>query len=115
MKIYEMIAINPQGVKIVQRVIDNIRYIKAVPPMFMPIMFEKTKQSLGQFCNVTENDKGWIVIERKTDFLTSEMKEKMSSDLRIPVNSSPIDIVNKEAELFKQQGFRVEVKEYETQ
>ena len=113
MKVYEMIATNPQGIEIVQRVINKVRYIKAIPPTIMPMMLEKTKLALNNTCNVSENKSGWIVIERRTDFLTEEMKSKMSSDLGIPTNTNPKEIVAKEAEMFRQQGFNVEVKEYE--
>jgi hypothetical protein len=113
MKVFEMTAVNPQGIKIVQRSINGVRYLKAQPANVMPLLLEQTKKSLSKFCKIYENNAGWIVIERTEDFLSNEQKEKMSSTLGIPVNSPPEDIIKKEAEMFKDQGFIVEVREYE--
>lgn len=105
-----LIADHPSGqMQITQRWIDGVRYLKVTPSSLVPLILEKLKQQfMGKPVGISVSETGWIRIEKKDKIKEFEQiatkatgKKKVSED----------DIINKEAEMLRQQGFAVRITE----
>ena len=58
----ELIATNPQsGMKIVERYIDGVKYMKVTPKKIAPLILEQLRRQVaGQPIEIEESDNGWI-------------------------------------------------------
>jgi len=105
----ELTAINA-SMKIVERFIDGVRYIKVSPANIRPMVIEKIKQTLSQGeVEITESSTGWLKIEKKkiSDKLKmaaeklSEKHERLDED----------EIIEQEAKMLRSVGLMVTIKE----
>ncbi len=99
------------GTTIVQRYVDGVRYLKVTPKNILPLIMEQLKrQFIGKPVEIDEAE-GWIRI-KKTG--RDEQLEKGAKRATGAVGDSEIDedyVLNKEAEMLKQQGYVVKLEE----
>lgn len=98
---------NLTGMKIVQRYIEGSRYLKVVPTHLQPLIMNKLKEQFGKRnVEVSGSESGWIKIEK-----TGE-DEELENAAKVAVGKKEVDedyVLNKEAEILKQQGFAVKI------
>lgn len=98
------------GMKIVERYVDGIKYMKVTPKNLLPLILENLKKQLtGQPVKIEKSETGWIKIEK-----TGESdKLKQAGEKAIGKNQDVDEdyILNTEAEMLKKQGFAVKVEE----
>ena len=97
------------GMKIVQRYVDGVRYLKVLPSNLAAPIFQSLKnQFADKEVEITQSEAGWIKIEK-----TGENPE-LESAAKKAVGDADVDedyVLNKEAEMLKQQGYAVKVEE----
>jgi len=107
----ELRAKHPMSnMQIVERFIDGIRYMKITPKSMLPLILENLKKMFAdKSVNFEISDSGWIRIEKedRDEKLEKALESKMS---KIEKENFDEDyILNKEAEMLKNQGFEVRI------
>ncbi len=111
----ELTARHPSGqMTIVQRFQEGSRFIKVTPTNLIQLYFNNFKETLkDKPFEVSLGSNGWIRIKKLGR--DKKMEEALEKGLKeTGVKEEDIDedyVLNKEAEMFKGQGFIVEVKE----
>ena len=98
-------------INICQRFISGIRYIKVTPKSISPMIIENIKKTFNKDELELSENNGWLKIERKAiseklEKATDKLKEKFKND-----NINEDFIINKEVDMLKSTGFKVEVKD----
>jgi len=97
------------GFTIIQRFIDGVRYLKVIPKNLLPLVIERLKNQFSEGSVEVIQYGGWVRITRlvENEELNEKMKKKFGEG---EVNED--FILNKEADMLKQQGFIVKIEEF---
>lgn len=104
--IKQLTAKNPlNGMQIIERYIDGIRFYKVTPNNLRAMVFEKIKQQFAdQPVNIEISEDGWLKIEKTGRIETIEEEAKKKG---VTMEMTAEEMLRKEAEMLKKQGFIV--------
>lgn len=110
----ELVAQHPlSGMKIIQRLVNGVRYYKVTPIHLSKLIFNQIKaQFINQEVDVKESG-GWLRVEKlkKIDKLEEASAKALKSEGVEREDLNEEYILNKEAEILKKQGFNVVLRE----
>jgi len=105
----ELRAKHPMSnMQIVERFIDNIRYMKITPKSMLPLILENLKKMFAdKLVEFEVSDSGWIKIEKTG--VDEKMLGAMEKKFDTVENVDEEFILGEEAKMLKTQGFEVKV------
>ena len=111
----QLTAIHPAtGMKIVQRWLNNERYLKVTPSPLMKLVVDNIKRQFQDSpISIIEGNKGWVKIVKQARDPKLEEAAKKGLEKQ-GINVKDIDeefVIKKEAEMLKNQGFQVKIEE----
>jgi len=105
----ELRAKHPMSnMQIIERFIDNVRYMKITPKSMLPLILENLKKMFADKPVEFEvSNAGWIKIEKtETDQkILAAMENKYSKEINVDEEF----ILGEEAKMLKGQGFEVKI------
>ena len=107
----QLIAENPMmGMKITQRYIKGVQFLKVTPPHLLPMIQKQVVNQTQGSVETSLSKTGWLRIV-KTDKPNKDLelvKDKLKENIK-----EDDDFLDKEAEFMRKAGFIVKVEEYE--
>jgi hypothetical protein len=98
------------GMTIIQRYVEGARYLKVTPKNLQPLVVDALKKQFGeQPIDIETSETGWVKIVKKER--NEELEKKMKEE---GIKEEDVDedyVLNKEAEMLKNQGFAVKIEE----
>ena len=104
---------NLTGMKIIERYLEGVKYLKVMPKNLQPLVVGNLKKQFGdKEVDIQVSEDGWVRIEKTGE--NEKINEAASKINEMKKDNEEVDetyILNKEAEMLKQQGFAVTIEE----